>query len=116
MKNLTRQGRHQQTRIKVQTEDGLVTEEVVDIKDIPLGKAPVDPETGKRIPIDHESISKAEIAERAMAVIAQAKDHYLEWEGPWAVCQSCPYRHSVPLDFMKFDLVNGKPVKKEPLA
>ena len=64
---------------------------------------------------DYQEISKAELAQRAAEVIAQAQTHYLVWEGPWAVCTSCPFRHSVPLDFTKYDLVDGNPVRK-PIA
>lgn len=137
--NLNRSGKHQQAVIKktqgqgfgdsvlsipVSDDDGQVTltenvkvtKEVVAVADIPINlNAPIDPKTGQPVEIDREEISKIELAQRAAEVIAAAQSHYLVWEGPWAVCQTCPFRHSVPLDFQKYDLVDGQPVKK-PIA
>lgn len=41
------------------------------------------------------------------------KDHYLVWQGPYAVCTSCKYQHTVPIDFQKFDIVEGKLVRRK---
>jgi hypothetical protein len=38
-------------------------------------------------------------------------EHYLVWKGPYAVCISCPFEHTVPLDRKKYKLVEGKPCK-----
>jgi len=42
----------------------------------------------------------------------KVETHKLVWKGSHAVCISCPYEHTVPLDFKKYDLVDGKPVLK----
>lgn len=39
-------------------------------------------------------------------------EHFLVWEGSHARCVTCDYPHTIPLDFRKYDLVNGKPVRK----
>ena len=39
-------------------------------------------------------------------------DHYLVWDGPYAKCVSCPFEHTIPLDYKKYELVDGKPVLK----
>ena len=40
-----------------------------------------------------------------------SKEHYLDWVGPHAVCFSCKYKHTVPLDPNKYDLKDGRIVK-----
>lgn len=40
------------------------------------------------------------------------QDHYLEWVGPHAVCTTCPHPHTIPLDMTKYDLKDGKPIRK----
>lgn len=95
----TRSGQFQDKVIS-SDEDGV---EVVPVKDIPIDPSHM---------ADVQEISRVELAQRAAEAIARATDHYLVWEGPWAVCQSCPWRHSVPLDFRVWDLVDGKPVKR----
>ena len=46
-------------------------------------------------------------------VTSKPKDtHYLVWHGPYAVCTSCQYPHTIPIDPKRFDLVNGTIVKK----
>lgn len=37
---------------------------------------------------------------------------YLVRHGAYAVCTSCEYEHTVPLDFEKYELIDGKPVKR----
>jgi len=110
---MKRTGQFQTTRIK---NEGQGFREVA-LSEIPIPESVIKPkdEHGKPIPVESEAVSREELLERAKQAIASASNHYLEWEGPWAVCQSCPFRHSVPLDFRKYDLVNGKPVKK-PIA
>lgn len=98
----TRSGQFQD-KVVASDEEGV---EVVAIKDIPIAPEHMD---------NVQEVSKVELAKRAAEAIAMATDHYLVWEGPWAVCQSCPWRHSVPLDFQTWDLVDGKPVRR-PLA
>lgn len=39
--------------------------------------------------------------------------HYLVWRGPFAVCTSCPYEHTIPVDPKKYDIKNGVLVKKQ---
>lgn len=41
-----------------------------------------------------------------------ADTHYLIWHGPYAVCTSCKYPHTIPIDPKRFDIVNGTIVKK----
>jgi len=41
-----------------------------------------------------------------------AKEHRLEWRGPYAVCTSCAYEHTIPVDFTKYRIINGNLVKK----
>jgi len=41
-------------------------------------------------------------------------EHHLVWQGYEAVCISCPNPHTVELDPSKFDLVDGKIIKKAP--
>lgn len=53
-----------------------------------------------------ETVNVNEIAAPKMS------DHYLVWDGPHAKCVSCPFAHTIPLDFRKYDLVDGKPVLK----
>lgn len=38
-------------------------------------------------------------------------DHYLVWRGPYAMCVTCPYPHTIPFDPIKFDLKDGKIVR-----
>lgn len=40
-------------------------------------------------------------------------EHYLVWQGPWAVCTKCPYTHTIPIDPLKYDLVDGRPVLRK---
>lgn len=42
-----------------------------------------------------------------------AKDHYLEVHGPWVICTSCPYRHTVTVDLKKYDIKDGSIVLKD---
>ena len=39
-------------------------------------------------------------------------EHRLEWKGPYAVCTTCEYKHTIPLDRDKFDLKNGCIIRK----
>jgi hypothetical protein len=112
MNKANRTGRYQ--KVFETQEDGSRVEVPLAEKPVEIHQ-PIDPDTGRPVPIDRETISRSELQARALESIAAAKTHYLEWEGPWAVCQTCPFRHSVPLDFTKYDLVDGVPVKK-PLA
>lgn len=50
--------------------------------------------------------------DRNKLVTPDMSKHHLEWQGPYAVCVSCPFRHAVPLDFKKYNLIDGKPVPK----
>lgn len=40
------------------------------------------------------------------------KGHVLDWSGPYAVCTSCPYTHTVPVDKKKYDIKDGVLVKR----
>jgi hypothetical protein len=40
-------------------------------------------------------------------------DHYFVWRGPHAVCVKCPYEHTVPIDFRKYDIKHGQFVKRK---
>lgn len=40
-------------------------------------------------------------------------EHYLVWRGPFAVCTSCAFEHTVPLDRKKYDLKDGIPCKRD---
>lgn len=85
------------------------TDEVVPLKDI-------SPTAGI---VDRENIaeySEDELARRAAEASSQFQNHYLIWENNYAVCTSCPFQHTIPLDPNKYNLVDGKIVKKEPLA
>ena len=55
----------------------------------------------ERIQIDLDKLQKPDMTK-----------HHLEWRGPHAVCTTCPYQHTIPLDFRKYDIINGQPIKK----
>lgn len=38
--------------------------------------------------------------------------HSLVRRGIYAVCVTCPHQHTLALDFEKYDIINGQPVKK----
>lgn len=41
------------------------------------------------------------------------KEHTLVWKGPFAVCISCDYEHTVKADILKQDIVDGKLVNRK---
>jgi hypothetical protein len=40
-------------------------------------------------------------------------EHYLVWRAGYAVCTSCPYEHTIPLNPKRYNLVDGKVVKRK---
>jgi len=84
------------------------TDEVVPLKDVSLADQ-IDPTT-------IEEFDDDELARKAAESSAQFQNHYLVWQDGYAVCNSCPHQHTIPLDPNKFDLIDGRPVKKPALA
>lgn len=39
--------------------------------------------------------------------------HYFEWQGPYAVCVTCPNKHTVPINPATMDIIDGEIVIKD---
>jgi hypothetical protein len=62
---------------------------------------------------DKEFWAESEINNFAISKPKPEEKHFLVWSGGHAVCVSCPYPHTIPLDKRKFDLVKGCIVRRD---